>query len=189
MLAIDMPRSQQWMPLRLKTPTQSKLRLGIIAACILPWSTALIFFLFTVHDSGSLNALAEQIKRDPIIFWAIMLPLFGVFTLGAFLVAFISARSVKRRSHIRMLALLWTGLRTALFIHGLTAIFQMVALLAGTYFEGRDIGFMLRDMPEFFQIHLMLAIFGTTPLALLCTYIFRMVALTRKPDQVTVAFE
>ena len=189
MLAIDMPKSRQWMPLRLKTPVQRKLRHGIIAACILPWSAALIFFLFLVHDSGSLNALAEQIKRDPIIFWVIMLPLFGVFTLGAFLVAFISARSVMRRSHIRMLALLWTGLRTALFIHGITALFQMAAFLSGSYLERGEFGFMLRDLSEFFQIHLTLALFATTPLALLCTYIFRMVALTRKPDQVTAAFE
>ncbi len=189
MLAMDMPNSRQWMPLRLRTPETTKLRMGIFAACALPWLVAAVLLWFLVDDAGSISALMEQIKKDQAIFWAIVLPLFGVFTVGAYLVAYLSARSVIRRSHIRMLRLLWTGLRTALAIHALTAIYQMVAIIIGMGADGVTARAVLRDMPEFVQIHLMLALFATMPLALICTYIFRMVALTRKPDQLTSAFD
>lgn len=189
MLAMDMPNSRQWMPLRLRAPETTKLRLGILAACALPWLGAVIFFWFLVEDAGSIFALMEQIRKDPAIFWVVFLPLFGVFTVGAFLVAYLSARSVMRRSHIRMLRLLWTGLRTALAIHGLTAIYQMIALVISMGTDDMSLRTMLRDMPEFVQIHLMLALFATTPLALMCTYIFRMVSLTRKPAQFTSTFD
>ncbi len=189
MLAINMPKSRQWMPLRLRAPETTKLRLGIVAACALPWCAAILMFWMLLADVRSFSALIEIIKEDQEIIWILFLPVFGVFTVGAYVVAFISARSVTRRSHIRMLSLLWTGLRTALAIHGLTAMFQMFAIMTSPHLGGMSLGAFSSEAPVFIQIHLMLALFATTPLALICTYIFRMVALTRKPAHLTSTFD
>jgi len=189
MLALDMPETRQKLPLRIRAPEKTWLRRGVVAACLIPFSGLFGLIALFIYEMGSLRSLWNSVGNEPEFLWLILMPVVLVFSVGTVLTALLAARSVRSQPNIRILRLLWTGLRTAWLIHIFTAFAQFFGLVTFNMTPNTSLTMRPQDFAEFAQIHLVLLIAATMPLALICTYIFRMVALTRKPDQLTSAFD
>ena len=189
MLAINMPETRQKLPLRIRAPENTWLRSGVIAACLIPFSGLFALIALLIYETGSLRNLWSNVNGEPEFLWLLFMPVVFVFSFGTVLTALIAARSVRSRPNIRLVRLLWTGLRTAWLIHIFTALAQFFGLVTVNMGGRTSMSMRPNDFAEFAQIHLVLLVVATMPLALICTYIFRMVALTRKPDQLTAAFD
>lgn len=184
-----LPSKPPKLPLRLRNPYGTSLRLGLAASCLLPLLILSVLFWLLVEDSGSLKTLIDNLTRDAEIFVILIAPVILVFTVGTLLTAAIAARSAINRPSLRIMRLLWTGVRTAWIVHGFAIVFQMLAILYYSRQIGADYDIRSREILEFFQLHFFLMLLVTTPLALICTYIFRMVAMTRKSAPLTETFD
>ena len=175
------------LPLRLRGP-QSRTTLGAIAACALPIGYGLMTLLEQMQRS---RGFAEAVKHyttteDATIFET---PILIIFLIGTVCVALLSLRAVRRRGRLFLPGLFGTAISRAAYVQFAFMIGQFAIIV----FVVGDTGNFLHDIAVFFffglLMHLGLFALVTTPLAMLCAYIFRMVAMTRKPEHLTSTFD